>query len=429
MSEQEFQHAEPGTRFGQLQRGRGAGFLAALRDPAAGGEVLQCVRDDPRIDQQVEWGARYYADLMIALELPFEPLRDVMLGCEQARLVHEVVAECWGRGYEPARRLMAAESDPSVLEHFVWCMHGSSWLHPNELPPRVAEVHRAYEAKWAVPSESSRREVALDGAAPLTRLIEAAGQHGRARDGELIAAVCRHDTEADRRELARYVEHDGDGWRMRLAATALARLGDDRLLQLAHDYFAREDVPEDPVRRLSDVDRSRRVALVHYVSDLPPAVTLPLARVWHRRGGYFEVPAGRVLARHAEPGDREWLEAFVSSRLHVQSGCEITEALEALAHIADRRSAPLFATVCDEVVYSYARSKAVGGLVRMLDVPGAMALVREALWDRLDRTVELAVGHMPDLDHAARARVAELAADPLVPCELRDAAGRRLTRS
>src|SRR4051812_33797511 len=61
--------ADPATTLGQLQRGRGAGWLAAARS-GDGRELLRsCLRRDPRWDGQVEDRADYYARLALELGL------------------------------------------------------------------------------------------------------------------------------------------------------------------------------------------------------------------------------------------------------------------------------------------------------------------------------------------------------------------------
>ena len=59
--------AAPTTRLSQLQRGRGAGFRAAIASGReAHDDVLQCVTTDPRVDSQGESRERYYAELIVA---------------------------------------------------------------------------------------------------------------------------------------------------------------------------------------------------------------------------------------------------------------------------------------------------------------------------------------------------------------------------
>ena len=62
--------ADGDSLLGRLQRGRGAGWLAAVDDPVRGrADLLTCLADDPRWDRQVESRSDYYATLAIALNV------------------------------------------------------------------------------------------------------------------------------------------------------------------------------------------------------------------------------------------------------------------------------------------------------------------------------------------------------------------------
>ena len=74
------QHASPDSLLGQLQRGRGEGFIRILSAPKleASQLLLECISNDPRLDSQVEQRAEYYAsiavELMIQVNRPGIPL-------------------------------------------------------------------------------------------------------------------------------------------------------------------------------------------------------------------------------------------------------------------------------------------------------------------------------------------------------------------
>jgi len=67
--------AHPSSLLGQLQRGRGMGFLAALDAPptVVAPLLLECIIYDPRWDAQLEQRADYYA--LLPLSPPRPPLR------------------------------------------------------------------------------------------------------------------------------------------------------------------------------------------------------------------------------------------------------------------------------------------------------------------------------------------------------------------
>ena len=80
-----FPLAPASTTLGQLQRGRGAGWLAAAQTRMVD-LLLQCLDADPRYDSQVESRAEYYATLAIELGLPAKSLSLGALTAEYTRM-------------------------------------------------------------------------------------------------------------------------------------------------------------------------------------------------------------------------------------------------------------------------------------------------------------------------------------------------------
>ena len=73
--------AEPSTLLGLIQRGRGAGFGAALTQPAlARDHVVDCIVGDPRWDHQVEQRDWRYAVLVAELGIELARLRAAYAG-------------------------------------------------------------------------------------------------------------------------------------------------------------------------------------------------------------------------------------------------------------------------------------------------------------------------------------------------------------
>lgn len=427
--------AEPApasSRLGQLQRGRGAGFVAALRDGAAArDDLLRCLLEDPRHDRQIEARERYYAELVVALELPLAPLVKQLRGREVG-LAHGVLAGTWRLGHAPTRELLAgARTDEAIVQGVAEQLFGMQWARLVDLPPRAAAAFLREALLDADCARSARsRSAPSEGAGgrSVAELLEYGRQLPPGQRWAVVEELSRRGTEQDRAELAQVVEQDLVFGRVRLAARALGTLGDERLLALAVEHFAREDVFEDPARRLSGYDRMRRSALGEYVRHLPTDRQLDLARAWHPRGGHFEVVAGSIFGAQATPDDRDHLEAFVARHAATGGGWEVIEELEALGRIGDPRSAPLLLQVAEAASYSLARRRAVAALRTMQEVPGVLPALREALWDCEDETAELACASLPELDDAARERVELLAAHPLAERELQHRAVQRLAR-
>ncbi len=424
--------APASTRLGQLQRGRGAGFRAALTAGAGAHEdVLQCLLADPRIDREIESRERYYAELVHALDVPLQPLVAHLTGREP-ELGHAVLAGTWRLGHAATRALLAdADSDALLITGVAEQLYGQRWATLVELPPRAAKAFLREALADAVCAQSSQQRrlvVSLQGEMSVPQLLEFGRQLPHGQRWAVVEELCRRGTEADRIVLAETVTGDLVYDRVRLAARALGTLGDERLLPLALDYFGREDVFADRARRLPGADRMRRSALSDYVQHLPVDRQLELAREWHGRGGYFETVAGGVFGEQATPDDRARLEAFVADHGADDGGWDMIHELDALGRIGDPRSAPLLVEVAVNARYSHARRRALKALAGMQQVPAAVTALHEALWDCEDEAAADACAFLPSLDGAAHARIGTLARLALAAAELRLCADRRLLR-
>jgi hypothetical protein len=417
------------TRLELLRRGRGNGFLAALADPAAArDEVLQCiVHDDPERDAQVERRARWFAELCARLDVPLAPIAAHVGGRDPdaqpaVRLGYEVLAAAWVRGHAPARQLLMRPGvSAELVDGVASAIWGQGWATPErrrEMPRRAVECVHRLDEQWGTTTDPPPP---IHDAATFAELLDLAVAHWHhGALAVLQAELTRRAGPADRLLLAEVVAQDPEPARVRMAALVLGQLGDDRLLPLAEQEFARPDEPLVPARALPDWDRQRRVALLHYVAALPAAATLAAARRWRPRGGYFEVVAVRVLERHAEPADREWVEELVRRELPTDPGY-YAPWLDVLARLADPRSAPLLAEVVERATYSYARVRALRAFARMVGAAGAAALLHEALWDAEDEAVRWACALQDPLDREAVPRLAELGDDPTLKPAVRDA--------
>lgn len=122
--------ADRGTLLGMLQRGRGAGWLAAVRSPSDGREaLLACLAHDPRLDHQVESRAEFYATLAMALHVEVREVIDAGAGQEDDWLVPEVLEALAERGVAAARESL-----------------GTEWTSDHALP-----------SEWSLPVDHLRR--------------------------------------------------------------------------------------------------------------------------------------------------------------------------------------------------------------------------------------------------------------------------------
>ena len=430
MSDRRQQHAPSSSILGQLQRGRGCGYVAAV---AAGQnaheDLFHCLLSDPRNDGQLESREGYYAELLVALDLPLAPLvahlrdRDVELG-------HAVLAGTWRLGHQATRALLSSpHSNAALVTGIAEQLWDLQWASLVDLPPRAAKVFLKQALQVADSTESQRRNRTgsqLPGAMSVQDLLELGRTMQHGQRWAVVEELCRRGTEADRVLLAETVTNDLVFDRVRLAARALGTLGDERLLSTAMDYFGRDDVFEDPTRRLSGYDRMRRSALNDYVQHLPIDRQLELARAWHGRGGYFAHVAGSVFGEQATPDDRSQIESFVADHGAIDDSWDVIEELDALGRIGDPRSAPLLVHVAQEATYSEARRRALRALAGMQQLPIAVVALREALWDCEDAAAETSCARLQTFDQDARERLTALAGHALADDSLRAQAQKRL---
>lgn len=430
VSDGNFQTAPYSSRLGQLQRGRGKGFCAALvAGKNAHEDVLHCLTNDPRVNSQIESRERYYAELVMALDVPIAPLIDHLAGRE-AELGHSVLAGTWRLGHSETRSFIAnPNADEAVVKGIAQQLWGLHWAQLVDLSGQAAKAFLQEALEVADCAQSSRRRQKskpLPGEKSVPELLEIGRHMHQGQRWAIVEELCRRGTEEDRIALADTVKHDMVYDRVRLAAQALGTLGDERLLPLAIDYFGREDVITDPDKRLAGYDRMRRSALNDYVCCLPADRQLELAREWHARGGYFETVAGGVFGEQATPDDRTRLENFIVQNSDIDGGWEVISELDALGRIGDPRSAPLLIQIAEHATYSHARRRALHALSGMQDLPAAVAALHEALWDCEDESAFDACAHLPTLDQNATSRISTLATHCLAQLELQTRASKRL---
>lgn len=436
------------TRLGQLQRGRGAGFLAALADRgAARDEVLRCVLADPRVDALLETRGAYYADLATRLRVDVEPIVRAARDDEESLAV-DVLAELAARGQPAATRLLVEpEREPEaaaavlsiLVQHDEWATQNLRLPAAAFLAERLAargelehevEMHGEFWTRWRQSIECVERAFVDAAARAASEAALAPGpleDLGRLATEELLARAGRgacdrqrarallesRDSASERALLAGLVGTSHEAPLLALAADTLGSWGDLRLLASAETTFARTDLDFSGVANA--VERQRRSALLQYVHALPVATTLPLARAWWPRGGFLRVAAGVLLRRRAEACDRGWLEDHVLRMAGPGSQDTLAE-IEALVHIGDARSLPALIAVAERATHSYARLNALRGIAAHARDARAQDALHEALWDCEDEAVELACKRAELREARTRARIAELVAAPLA-CE------------
>lgn len=415
------------TRLGLLQRGRGAGWLAAgAAGSAAADELLHCVRNDPRYDLFIEERERYYGELLVGLAVPLGPLLRELADQPELQLAHGVLAAAWCLGHQDVRAFLADHGDGPLLSHLVAELYDRRWARAVDLPQAAAREWLRLAASEGDSAEAvpGRNRPTRYGQLSVQELLDLVRPPSREYGSRVIGELCARGDEATRQILAKVVADDVLYERVRVAAQALGTMGDERVLDLAESLFAREDVFHDPRRRLHGFERMRRLCLSDYVVCLPPARARVLARRYMELGGFFETVAGRIFAEHATAADRALLEARIAEKRRTGDDLDTILELEGLARLGDPRSAPLLVELATTTDYSLARMRAIAALSAMPEAPGAAGLLHEALWDCESEAAAIACGFAP-LDAPASERLRQLAGSPLVEPELAGRAARR----
>ncbi|RLB48200.1 MAG: hypothetical protein DRJ42_23770 [Deltaproteobacteria bacterium] len=436
------------TLLGQLQRGRGRGYLAAIRAGGGEAELLTCIVHDPRWDQQLEERASYYGRLAVELGLSVDPIAKAVREGDPhdgiGGLPADVLMEMALRGRTDALRALREELRHdgwlSALEALVYAEHeyGRQLLEfddigvvagrdADELKPLFFNHALLPWREWA--SSQSRLRTLLeevnaaekpapqppapnpDTAMSTSELLAIAEPRNGVKVARLLTQRSDEDSIAAMVEAARGADRI-----QRLAAfRALGAQGNPVLLEEASLLL--ESDPGGP-------SRGRRMPILSYLEALPSDETLPRARGWLDHHGGAAIAAEGILALHAHDGDRELVEATLSRALDDDSIYRACSMVKALTVIADPASAPLLVQVFERIPYSWARPR----VLRALHASGAKAgqrLACEALWDCDMEARELAAEITP-LNDSARARLEGMAADSFEEERVRSAAQERL---
>lgn len=381
--------ASASTTLGQLQRGRGAGWLAAAQTRTV--DLLrQCLDADPRYDSQVERRVEYYATLAIELGLPASSLSLGATTDECTRWLRmDVLANMAKRGdadavkflwdyldgshgsEQVAGHLFELDGDINRLEEVIAanvrgdeldcmmdCNSQLPWEHWAKRHPHFAEASERI-AKWRKRPDPPDLEAPLEAVLSIDVSPIPADLRDRfvnwATPEEL--ALLRQAAVGDDRP-ARY-----------FALAVLGARNDPCALELAEKTFA------------ADVSGRDRATLYRYIRTLDGKHTLPLARHWLGVEDSRNGVAANLMALHSEPEDvtairtefaRQWSETECTYAL-----CDLVEALGRHSEQGPYEELRL---TFNDVVYSYARKRAAASMARV-DPQFQGLFATECLWD------------------------------------------------
>ena len=468
-------NAPADSLLGQLQRGRGAGFLRALREDASVVRplLLDCLLHDPRWDRQVETRADYYAALIAHSALPLDPLDAHLRAAEtDAHTLFDRVRNAnslalttlralSARGYAPAIPIMRAYLDygESWDEAFEALMEGARdmvsvdrisgvidrrfpdddtldamlpspgpgmhtlrepWRSLRAVNPRVDRVlsaHERDEEQRERRQEQARLVLAGLSAPELFAGVDAGNYY-------VTAMALQERVTSGEFDLLLDVAQHGDRWQRFVAYRGLERLAHPASFPVLRAFL--ESSQDEPVVVYNSASRA--------IVALPSALTLDLARTWF---GFASSDrrhhvARRILETHATVDDVPLARAALRSSLRAGSAqwrdyYLMCDMLEILARFPEASPYPEAEAVFEDVKYAYARIYAAEALDAGDRDRFARGLALECLWDCESRVREIGCDSVDLAVPGAWARLHELARDPHEDEGVRDAAKERIT--
>jgi hypothetical protein len=473
--------AQADTLLGQLQRGRGRGFVRALREDASVVRPLlvDCVTHDPRWDRQLEERSDYYAALIMHTAMPLDPfdaylhaLSGTAAGDPHALVLDTMCAlatrghtpaiaivrdyldygecwECWERAFEAlantqgnpismdevSRVINQRFPDDDTLDDELASvgpgMHTQQepWRSLCKVNHRVERILSEHEAKAeqrqrkAEQRQRRQNQIQNQMKATLAGLSTPELLAGANQSNYRLAAMA-----LEKRVVGTDLDHlldvaqRGDRWQRFVAFRGLQRLAHPAALPVPRALFESSGTRLGPAYG----------AAVAAITALPTDVTLDLARMW------LDAPDSRqrhialeILEAHGTVADVPRVRDALIPSLHRDTGhtneCYMQcSMLEILARFPEAGPYPEVETVFREAGYSRTRIYAAEVLAASDSQGFARGLAVECLWDCEVRvrligcdSVDL---EMPDV----RARLHAMSSDPYEDEDVSSAARERL---
>jgi hypothetical protein len=390
--------ADPATVLGQLQRGRGGGWLAAARG-GDGRELLRsCLRRDLRWDSQIEERADYYARLVIALKLtghdidPNEVAADddarslglSVLGrlavrrdaaalqllqlelerpVDRSSVLWNLADVPGGRGIEGVDDILVGVCDTTELADLINdTKHSLPWGTWAEKHPAIAAARSQAEGLSEAPRAGSVFPKADD---PIDELL---GFNWPGAVPKAVVSRLAETTDASDVRTLREAATGPWGSARRLASMALAQRRDPTAVDVAAEVFARNLVGAE------------RASAYRYFLALDVAVILPLAREWLELEDDRSRVAATTMALHGRSEDLPAIRAAFARAWAGGSMYAICDLVDAFGRLPSDGPHPEVAVVFTDVAYSYARRRAAAALAATYpEFPITHAV--ECLWD------------------------------------------------
>jgi len=459
--------AHPSSLLGQIQRGRGAGFLAALAtDPTVLAPLaLACILDDPRFDRQGDSRGDYYACLAAQCHLPLAPLEGYLRSHtnehahDYTDLPLETLAGLAWRGDEEAA---------SILVRYLaygpeWTVAFDAIVGGGHDPTAVRDVGRVILDRFPVDrvltdeidrapldSPTWNRWAAVEPrVAPLIASLRARRPRPRPPEESIRAGIdpawdiptllahATHDTAIVLGRVAGERASTGD-----IPALIAAFFGDDTVrIRAAHYALAVLGAPDalPPLLRfVEEFDANPDARLARYrignvrrILAATPAM-LPVARAWlHADGWARPSVALSILEEQGEERDIEPIRTLLASTLehepgNVEAPYAIEGCLDVLARFAARVPYAELERVFERTESMWSRRGAAELMANGHPDTFARAHAVECLWDCAEDIVEIGCAYANLSIPIVRRRLDHLWHSPYLEDGVRKQAEKRL---
>ena len=456
------QHASPDSLLGQLQRGRGEGFIRILSAPKleASQLLLECISNDPRLDSQVEQRAEYYASIAVELGLDLAPLAQHLrehddtgqstwntslsvstLG-ELAKRRYGNAADilcdyiAWGQWWDwPLDDLMTLpDSDlhtkvaDAIERHFPSdeeLEKALAWFYLDDVPwaTLVQKCKRIGNFRNNLRKESGAASTQDTSSPDLTtlttkQLLELAGDKNRHKLRKVIVQrVTTSDVDLLLENISVEKPFVAD-----VALAGLAQLAPERIFEWLQNFWSSNpEMPGYLRRRAIDV-----------MISLPKILTLPLARErLSDENKHERFLAEELFETHAGAEDIPILKAAIEQALDDDEECcyRLCNLVGAFSHLPDIGPIPELSEVFVRFRYSYGRTLAANAINVTAPDLFREEFALECLWDCEDRTRVLGAKFVPGANKDVRARFRELASDIWEDKSVREEAEKRIAEN
>jgi hypothetical protein len=443
---------------GQLQRGRGAAFLAARQMPRSSIWPLlnECIVRDPRLDRQVESRADFYAALVLETEMELNSLAthlgdndDADESGRSTPLTLSTLGALARRNYRNAAALlgdyvrrgfwwdMALEELVSTREPDFWreldaavaerCLNDArageriAWWDRNEEPWKTwARTNARLNATIGMARKESGRPEPRDfpnlTVADVLRLAREERRHGW-KLREIIAEL----VEPEHFEMLRAQVSVSEPERSMVALAGLAKLANPSMFDWLREFWSENSNMPGVLRHWAG----------RAMTSMPPSKTLPLAREWlEHPDWHFRTLAEDLMACHAGRDDVPRLRQAIGSALEDDEAniYRLCSLFEAFKHLPGIGRIPELELAFVEFRYSYGRARAAEAMFATDPKDFVQTYARECLWDCEESTRKFGCDTVNTEVAEVTERLRQLSNDGWEDPVVRDAAEKRLNR-